>query len=477
VGDLPEHIVAFSRQPLFRSTISTMNFARRAAAAVVALGILGCSSASVAAPVQPLRIADVTIVDVKTGALLEHRDVEIRDGRIAAVLPARSPPISRERIVEGRGKFLIPGLWDCHVHLSWTTDSALPLLVALGITDVRDMGSDFSQIEGWRARIAAGDVVGPRIMRVGPILNGKSFNRYQFVPGSSEGSRGAVRLLKWLGVDEIKVHRRMPRDWYYAVLDEAKKNGLKVVGHIPIEIPPAEASNAGQYMIEHTETLFEGTFAAGLSDTQLPGAIRSWLATDKPEALFATFVRNGTWVDPTLSGYLEVADQYDPKTPADRRYRYVARSERKIFSGQLKAHPFSAEQVKALHEHMNLLVDVTRRMHQAGVKLVTGTDAAGARLVGFSLQRELAVLVRAGLTPLETLQAATLNPAIAFGRTADLGSVEKGKLADLVLLDANPLYDIKNIQKVDAVIAAGRLYDRASINRLMRLSEQLADKN
>jgi hypothetical protein len=469
--------VAFSRQPLFRCTISTLNFARRAAAAVVALGILGCSGASVAAPVQPLRIADVTIVDVKTGALLEHRDVEIRDGRIAAVLPARSPPISRERIVEGRGKFLIPGLWDCHVHLSWTTDSALPLLVALGITDVRDMGSDFSQIEGWRARIAAGDVVGPRIMRVGPILNGKSFNRYQFVPGSSEGSRGAVRLLKWLGVDEIKVHRRMPRDSYYAVLDEAKKNGLKVVGHIPIEIPPAEASNAGQYMIEHTETLFEGTFGAGLSDTQLPGAIRSWLATDKPEALFATFVRNGTWVDPTLSGYLEVADQYDPKTPADRRYRYVARSERKIFSGQLKAHPFSAEQVKALHEHMNLLVDVTRRMHQAGVKLVTGTDAAGARLVGFSLQRELAVLVRAGLTPLEALQAATLNPAVAFGRTADLGSVETGKLADLVLLDANPLEDIENTQKVDAVIAAGRLYDRASINRLMRLSEQLADKN
>jgi hypothetical protein len=457
--------------------IRTMNFAHRAVAAAVSLGILVFSVAAVAAPTQPLRISNVTVVDVKTGGLLAHRDVDIREGQIAAVLPTSSTPVGKARVVDGRGKFLIPGLWDCHVHLSWTTDSALPLLVALGITDVRDMGSDFSQIEGWRARIAAGDLVGPRIMRVGPILNGKSFNAYQFVPGSAEASRGAVRLLKWLGVDEIKVHRRMPRDWYYAVLDEAKKNGLKVVGHIPIEIPPVEASTAGQYMIEHTETLFEGTFAAGLSDSQLPGAMRKWLGTDKPEALFATFARNGTWVDPTLSGYLEVADQYDPKTPADSRYRYVARSERKIISDQLKAHPFSAEQVKALHEHMNLLVDATRRMHQAGVRLVTGTDAAGARLVGFSLQRELVVLVRAGLTPLEALQAATLNPAIAFGRTADLGSVENGKLADLVLLDANPLDDIKNTQKVDAVIAAGRLYDRVSINRLMRLSEQLAQKN
>ena len=454
-----------------------MDFARKTVGAVVSLGMLVLSAAAFAAPAQPLRISDVTIVDVKTGALLPHRDVEIRDGRIASVLAASATRGRNQRLVDGRGKFLIPGLWDCHIHLSWTTDSALPLLVALGVTDVRDMGSNFSQIEGWRARIAAGELVGPRIMRVGPILNGKSFNAYQFVPGSAEASRGAVRLLKWLRVDEIKVHRRMPRDWYYAVLDEAKKNGLKVVGHIPIEIPPVEASNAGQYMIEHTETLFEGTFAEGLSDTQLPGAIRHWLATDKPDALFSTFARNGTWVDPTLSGYLEVADLYDPKSPPDPRYRFVALSERRIFADQLRQHPFSAAQVEALHEHMNLLVDVTRRMHQAGVRLVTGTDAAGARLVGFSLQRELVVLVRAGLTPLEALQAATLNPAIAFGRTADLGSIEDGKLADLVLLDANPLEKIENTQKVAAVIAAGRLYDRAAIKRLMDLSAQLAAQN
>jgi Imidazolonepropionase and related amidohydrolases len=451
---------------------------RRIGTAVISFGLLASNATGAHAPVQRLRITDVTVVDVKTGALLASRDVDIQDGRITAVLPASSIPLrSGTRGVDGRGKYLIPGLWDCHIHLSWTTDSALPLLIALGITDVRDVGSSFSQIEGWRARIAASGLVGPRIMRVGPILNGKEFNQYQFAPGSAEAARGAVRLLKWLGVDEIKVHRRMPRDWYFAVLDEARKKGLKVVGHIPMEVTPAEASNSGQYMIEHTETLFEGTFARDLSDLQLPSAIRTWLATNQPETLFATFVRNDTWVDPTLSGYLEVADLYDAKTPPDPRYRYVAQSERKIFSDQLRAHPFSAEQVKALHEHMNLLVDVTRRMHQAGVRLVTGTDAAGARLVGFSLQSELVDLVRAGLTPLEALQAATLNPAIAFGRTKDLGSVEPGKLADLVLLDANPLQKIENSQKVAAVIAAGQLYDRAAIKRLMKLSEQLAAKN
>jgi len=188
-------------------------------------------------------------------------------------------------------------------------------------------------------------------------------------------------------------------------------------------------------------------------------------------------MRNGTWVDPTLSGYLEAADLYDPTTPPDPLYRYVASSERKAFGDQLKVHPLSADEVKVLHEHMNLLVDVTARMHHAGVRLVAGTDAAGPRIVGFSLQRELLVLVRAGLTPLESLQAATLNPAIAFGRINDLGSVEPGKLADLVLLDANPLEKIENTQKVSAVVAAGRLYDRAAIQRLMILSAQLAAKN
>jgi imidazolonepropionase-like amidohydrolase len=447
---------------------------------ILALGVVApfLWNSACAAAGDRLRIAHVTIVDTRTGALSRDMDVDVADGRIAAVRRASSAPRPTGAIlVDGRGKFLIPGLWDCHIHLSWSTDSALPLLVALGVTSVRDMGSNFSQIEGWRARMASGDLVGPRIMRVGPILNGRSFNAYQFVPGSPEAARGAVRLLAWLGVDEIKVHRRMPRDWYMAVLEEARAQKLRVVGHVPIEITPAEASEAGQYMIEHTETLFEGTFSTHLSDEQLPGAMRAWLATGQPEALFATFVRNGTWVDPTLSGYLEVADLYDPDIAPDPLYRFVARSQRKIFSDQLRAHPMSADEVKRLHEHMNLLVDVTARMHRAGVKLVTGTDAAGPRLVGFSLHRELVALVRAGLTPLEALQAATLNPAIAFGRTADLGAVEPGKLADLVLLDADPLQRIENTQRIAAVVAGGRLHDRAGLASLMRKAERLAAAN
>jgi hypothetical protein len=423
-----------------------------------------------------LLIAHVNIVDVRTGELFTDRNVIIADQRIQSIEPARGVVKKQpgDVVVNGRGKYLIPGLWDCHVHLSFASASALPLFISLGITSVRDTGGRLSEIDDWRSRITTGSLVGPRILRVGPMLNGKSFNAYQFVPGSVEATKGAVRLLAFLGMDEIKVHRRMPRDWYYAALDEAKTLKIDVIGHIPLEVTPEEASKAGQYMIEHTETLFEGTFAVNLTEAQMPGAIRAWLATEKPDSLFATFQKNGTWMDPTLSGYLEVADMFDPGTPPDPRYRYVANSYRKQFLEQQKQHPMSAEQVKDLRDHFNLLLDVTARMHRHHVRMVAGTDAAGPRLVGFSLHRELATLVRVGLSNLEALQTATLNPAIAFHRESDLGAAEVGKFADLVLLDANPLESIENTQRIYSVIARGRLFRRRELDSLMALAERLA---
>ena len=420
-------------------------------------------------------ITHVQIVDTRTGKLLEDRDVVIRGDRILSIDPARSvPPEANSISLDGRGKYLIPGLWDCHVHLSFTTNSALPLFVALGITEVRDLGSKFTEIEEWRVRIADGSLTGPHIMRVGPILNGKSFNEYQFVPGSAEATRGAVRLLSFIGVDEIKVHRRMPRDWYYAALDESKKLNIALVGHVPMEVTPEEASNAGQAMLEHTETLFEGKFSANLKDAQVAGAIHDWLATDQPDKLFATFVKNGTWIDPTLAGGLEMVTIFDPAIQPDPLYRYVASSQRSQWAEYQKQHPMSADELRSFRDHMNVLLEVTGRMHQDHVPLVAGTDAAGPRLVAFSLHQELAVLVRAGLSPLEALQAATLNPAIAFHRTSDLGVVEPGKLADLVLLDANPLDHIENTQRINAVIETGKLYRRSDLDHLLSEAEHLA---
>ncbi len=414
--------------------------------------------------VLALAITHVTVVDVNSGRLQHDMTVVVSGERIAG-MGSFQPPQDTEAI-DGRGKYLIPGLWDMHVHLSGTTASALPVLVANGVTSVRDMGSRLGEIDDWRTRIAAGVMIGPRILRVGPILNGQKFNELQLVTGNPDETRGVVRALKQVGVDFIKIHRRLPRDSYFALIDEARKLSIPVVGHIPMTVSPEEASNAGQSTIEHTETLFEGTFSAGLKGP-LARAIRRFREAGGPK-LFATFAKNHTVVDPTLSPWFALID--DPGFD-DPNLRYVAASSRR----QIK--PVAPADLKEMRDTFAEFKEVVRQMHRAGVPLVTGSDIAGARIPGFTLHRELSLLVECGLTPLEALRASTVVPAQLVGKASDLGSVEEGKLADLVLLDANPLDDIQNTQRISAVVIGGKFLRRAELDRLLESAVKLAAAN
>jgi len=421
---------------------------------------------------KPIVISHVTVIDVVGGRALRDVNVVIRDGKIASVEHDAAP--ANAMVVEGRGKFLIPGLWDMHVHLSWTTASALPVLIANGVTSVRDLGSKFTEIEDWRSRIAAGVITGPRILRVGPILNGKSFNQYQMVPGNADQTRGVARALKEIGVDALKVHRRMERDSYFALIDEAKKLGIPVVGHIPMTVTPEEASNAGQQTIEHVATLFEGTFSTAHPD-HLVEAMRAFREHGAQE-LFATFVKNHTVFDPTLIAYLGIVQYYDSSTPSDPRMRYVAASMKKAAAAREKPviTPADLADQKAIFAEYK---EVVRMANSAGVVIVTGSDIAAERIPGFTLQDELALLVESGLTPMQALQAATINSATVTKRDKDLGSIDAGKLADLVLLNADPLADIHNTSKIDAVIVDGKLLRRAVLDELLRKAEALAKAN
>jgi len=421
---------------------------------------------------KSIAITHVTVIDVVNGVPLRDVTVAIRDGKIISVGHDAAP--AGATIVDGRGKFLIPGLWDMHVHLSWTTGSALPVLIANGVTSVRDLGSHFTEIENWRSLIAAGVLTGPRILRVGPILNGKSFNQYQLVPGNPDETRGVARALKEVGVDAFKVHRRMERDSYFALIDEAKKLGVPVVGHIPMTVTPEEASNAGQQTIEHVATLFEGTFSAQHPD-HLSEAMRAFRAHGAEE-LFATFVKNHTVFDPTLTAYWGIVQYYDPATKPDPRMRYVAASMIKAAAAREKpvVTPADLAEQKAIYNEYR---EVVRMANRAGVVIITGSDIAAERIPGFTLQEELALLVDAGLTPMQALQAATINSATVTNRSNELGSVDAGKFADLVLLHADPLADIHNASKIDAVIANGKLLRRAALDALLREGEREAAGN
>lgn len=422
---------------------------------------------------RPIAISHVTVIDATGKSPMPDMTVVIAGDRIVTI--AKSTEVSLPRgaqVINGAGKFLIPGLWDAHVHLSWTTASALPVLIANGVTTVRDMGGRLSELDDWRTKIATGILVGPRIFRAGPILNGQKFNQYQMVPGNPDETRGVVRALKEAGVDFIKVHRRMPRDSYFAAIDEAKKQGLTVVGHIPITVTPAEASDAGEATIEHTETLFEGTFTAALNGRSLSKAIRQFRA-DEADKLFARFARNHTVEDPTLIAYRTSIDFSDPALPPNANLRYVAVSNKKT----LEQSKLPAADLAQWKETFAELCEVVRQMHRAGVTLIAGTDIAGPRIPGFSLHEELALLVQCGLTPMQALQAATSTPAGVLNKSKDLGTIEVGKLADLILLDANPLEDIHNTQRIRAVIVGGKVMNRLALDELLALGETLAKQN
>jgi imidazolonepropionase-like amidohydrolase len=415
---------------------------------------------------RSIAITHVAVADVAGGVILPDHMVVITGDRIESVQASSdSVPEGAQRI-DGRGKFVIPGLWDNHVHLSYARSSALPTLVANGVTYVRDLGSRLAEIDEWRGQIAAERLVGPLIVRAGPILNGRESNRYQLAITNAVDANAAVRALEKTGVDLIKVHRRTPRDAYFAVVEETRRRSLPLAGHIPMTVQPIEASNAGQQTIEHAVTLFEGTFSESVSEGALPEAIRTWRNSAAAQNLFAAFVRNDTVVDPTLVTERRLVAWLE--NPNDPRDRFLAASAIRESADYLR--PVRDDARKQLVQHRALLSELEAavgQMHRAGVNLITGTDLSFTLMhPGFSLHDELQALVDVGLTPAEALRAATLNPSKLFPRL-DAGVVAAGKRANLVLLNGNPIADIRNVRRIHAVVLAGRVYDRALLDRLL----------
>jgi imidazolonepropionase-like amidohydrolase len=376
---------------------------------------------------QSLVIRDATVIDGTGAAPRSNRTVIITGDRIVGIVDASSNTIPKEaRVVDARGKFLIPGLWDMHVHL---TASVLPAFVAHGVTGVRDMGNILSEVDSWRAQIAGGTRVGPRILRVGPTLNGKAFGPAHVAIASDAEARAAVRILKHVGVDAIKVHRALSRESYFALADEAKKLSIPFVGHIPQAVTAQEASDAGQASFEHTETLFDGG---------------SPLKREDAPVLFARFVQNRNTFTPTLVNYRGSTEPANIDPEMLRKHPDLPAGRKKFF---------------------NLFLELVGVMNHTGVTLLAGSDFGSKWIVpGSSLHEELALLVEAGLTPVQALQAATRSPAQFLG--VDAGTVEAGKAADLVLLDANPIDDIRNTRRIHAVILRGKLVDRSELQSL-----------
>jgi imidazolonepropionase-like amidohydrolase len=396
------------------------------------------------APQQTIAITHVSVIDAGAPAPRPRMTVVISGRRITAVGPDSLVTVPKgARVIDGTKKFVIPGLWDMHGHLTDATEAAFPYLVEYGIAGVRDLGGDLRQIDRWRAEIARGERLGPLIVRAGPFVDGPKkdlANRLGITDPAA--ARRVVDSLATLGVDCIKVHNLLPRDAFFALMDEARKRRLPVAVHLPRNLSSAEASDAGAASLEHIETLIESAlFRPGATAKTWQDALNESKG-DSGAVLFATFVRNRTYFVPTLAAYYRgfVHWEGNPKKVATRR-------------GALTK-----------------LVELTGDMHRAGVPLLAGSDFTEASvgvLPGADLHQDLAFMVEAGLTPLEAIQTATLNPARFLGMQDSLGTIEPGKRADLLLLGADPLENINNTRAIEAVILGGRLVDLAASRRTM----------
>ena len=457
---------------------------------LIAAFFLASVFAFTSAHADTLAITHVSIVDT-TGALTQpDMTVVVHEGRIAELgrsAAVQVPPDAKT--VDGSGKYLIPGLWDMHVHTvfgDWLPRDEkvmLPLFVANGVTGVRDMGGDLDVLKQWRAAIAAGRLLGPRMIIAGPMLDGPvpRFPSSAPVANAADGRR-VVDELKARGVDFIKIQSLIPRDGYFAAAAETRKLGIVFVGHVPDAVRASEASNAGQKSIEHFTGIFEG--CTPIEDELLKGPkslglnVKHYDAT-RAKALIALMAKNQTWQVPTLvweRGQWLVDDidlTHDPLT----KYAPASWKERTwpMFVTDIMK-DMDTDPLPVRRKFVQMELDMALAMFRAGVPFMAGTDtAAGVHVFpGFSLHQELVLFQRAGLTPMQALQTATLNPAKFLGRTADLGTVEKDKLADLVVLDADPLKDIANTQKIRGVVLAGRYFDRSALDRMLRDVEKAA---
>ena len=468
--------------------------------AIVLSAVGACLAAAVvaaqAAP-PPLAFMHVTLIDGSGSPAQADMTVVVSGNTISQVGKSAAVKLpANARQIDARNQFMIPGLWDMHTHPFMRKNKMLPLLdlqlfIANGITGIRDMGDqgvpdDFGDMPyvqdvEWRQAVAGGAVIGPRMSVAGVIVDGPRSPRAGWASVSTEGDgRKLVTSLKTMGVDFVKVYDRLPRDVFYAIADEAKKQGLTIAGHVPFSVSVADASDAGQRSEEHLWGMLvglssrEAELAKVVNVDNRVGGLTANLKTlldtyseEKALALFAKFKKNDTYIVPTLVTKVPASvPMSDPRIA-----KYMSPALRADYHGRFKAAAAAAaDPLRTQLSEMDFRM--VREMNRAGVRMLAGTDTLS---FGFDLHDELALLVKAGLTPMQALQTATRNAAEFLGKLDTLGTVETGKLADMVVLDANPLEAIANTTRIRSVVVNGRLLDRQALDLLLAAVEASAN--
>ena len=451
-----------------------------------------------------LAICGATVIDTYTGAK-DKRDILIEGERIAEIAPVGSfdIPANIER-VDARGRFVIPGLWDAHIHVTrWPEyDERLPsLLTAYGITSVRDMGAPLDDILGFREKALQKTALAPRIWFAGPYLNSSPLwtptNQMSAEVDTKEEAFELIDKLAAAGIHFVKAYEMLLPEVFKAIVERVKQHGLKVAGHIPISLTVKEVLEVEpHYDIQHLgggsgssmrfdcacfgdqlhlerKGIMESNRVRAETGVEVLRAVEQGVTVspadqdpEKRAELINLFIEKGTWHTPTLVVLISLEAlglEQDPERlkalqymPQDfmKEKQTMLKGVKGFFDNQIQWGPWVMETVGLMHE--------------AGVPLLAGTDSPPILTYtpGLALHFELQALVQSGVSPLAALQAATLNPARFFDIENDLGSIAKGKYADLLLLEDDPLKDITNTRKIVSVLSRGHYLDRQALDNL-----------
>lgn len=461
---------------------------------VVALGVLAR-----AAMAQSADLAIVHVTLINPGGRQQPDMTVIIDGaQIVSVSAAKNTKIPRAtQVVDGTGKFLMPGLWDMHVHFR-DTQRDLKMDVANGVLGIRNMGGAGAELYPLREKIAKGQLLGPKIVASGAIVDGPdSFSNPEFTVsvGTPEEAREAVRAHKKEGADFIKVYDGLSHDAYFAIIDEAKRQDIPVAGHLPSAISMREAAKAGQRSLEHGMPLAAGStmeseyIKSGVDRSVFNEALRSKNFVIIPEKIardntamldyfqqeladdaYRVLAKNATLLTPTLVTQRSLTFIDDLVKKPDPRMEYVNDQELnwwKPKNGMLTKYR-TPKYIATRKRQYAMMMEQIPKAQALGVRFLAGTDITiPYTYPGFSLHDELKLFVDAGLTPMQALETATTNPALLLGLSKTWGKIEPGYVANLVLLNADPLIDIQNTRKIDGVIVNGKLLDRTRLDQLL----------
>ncbi len=443
---------------------------------------------------EQMLLANANIVDVLTGTVMPG-SVLIQDGVIVRTgAPEQLKDISVKFYVECRGKYIIPGLWDMHVHLEGAElveDNAalLPVFLAYGITTVRDCASDLGeQVLAWRDEIAAGKRIGPTIYTAGLKLEGKnSIWKGDLEIENEEELNAMLDKLDRLHVDFVKItENTLPGDLFVKSVSAAHARGYRVSGHVPIEVPISQLVQAGFTSIEHASYMLR----LGSDEQQITTDLRSGKITRteasaryaatfdqaRANANYASLAKTGVFVCPTLIGGRQLAYLYDVDHSNDEANTWLTEKYKSNYQWRIdrmgQETPEQREQRKANYIRLRQQIPFFQK---AGLKIIAGSDCAALNTLVYpaeSLIEELEIFQSAGLTPVQILQTATVNGAAYFGVGDKTAGVSSGKIADLVILDTNPLQDVKALRQIHGVVAKGKYLDRPALNQLMERARQ-----